>query len=419
MSPPQSAIPWLLEERKEHCRLNCKGKRGVSLVDVSFGSNGRTPYLEATEGGSTQRTKAELEAQIRRAAREWQETIDAVESPVILLGWTGIVQRLNRAALELLGGTFGDWIGRSLPVNGEEPWTSISTLLDQVKDSWRSAATQILDGQSRSWHAVANLTQTTKNSKPPRIVLSLRDVSEVVRLERSLRRSEKLSALGQLLGGVAHEARNPLFGISATLDALESAGEPTELIPVLRGEVRRLQRLMDDLLEYGKPSSGRRKTCLTEIIERAVASFRSAGGSRAVARIEVVAPRHLPRILVDPERLERVVLNLLSNAEIHSPPGGEIRIVCGVETAAGRAWLVCEVEDAGPGIREEDLEHIWEPFYSRRPGGTGLGLSIVQRIVEEHGGSVAAENRLRGGARMQLRFPTCCCLQSSGDDGGL
>lgn len=391
----------------------------LTVVEAISGSIRKLARPDRREDRRDRPSHADLEARIRRAATEWQETIDAVESPVILLGWTGIVQRLNRAALELLGGTFGDWIGRSLPVNGEEPWTSISTLLDQVKDSRRSAATQILDGKSRSWHVVANLTQTTKNSEPPRIVLSLRDVSEVVRLERSLRRSEKLSALGQLLGGVAHEARNPLFGISATLDALESAGEPTELIPVLRGEARRLQRLMDDLLEYGKPSSGRRKTCLTEIIERAVASFRSAGGSRAVARIEVVAPRHLPRILIDPERLERVFFNLLSNAESHSPPGGEIRIVCRVETAAGRVWLVCEVEDAGPGIREEDLERIWEPFYSRRPGGTGLGLSIVQRIVEEHGGSVAAENRLRGGARMQLRFPTCCCLQSTSDDGGL
>jgi len=390
----------------------------VSLVDLSFGCSGRTPYLEATESGATQRSAAELEAQIRRAAREWQETIDAIESPVILVGWTGIIQRLNRAALDLLGGAFADWIARSLPVNGEEPWTSISTLLEQVKETRRSAATQILDGKGRSWHVVANLTKTTKSATPPRIVLSLRDVTEVVRLERSLRRSEKFSALGQLLGGVAHEARNPLFGISATVDALEDAPDPAEFLPVLRGEVQRLQRLMDDLLEYGKPSSGRQRAGLTEIIDKAVASFRSARGTRAAARIEVVAPQHLPGLLLDPERVERVFFNLMNNAESHSPPDAEIRILCRVESTAEQGWVVCDIEDSGPGIREEDLERIWEPFYSRRPGGTGLGLSIVKRIVEEHGGSVAAQNRPRGGARMQLRFPTCCCLESSGEDGG-
>jgi signal transduction histidine kinase len=387
----------------------------LTVVDGISGSIRKLARSESSERRRDPPTQAELEARIRRAAREWQEAFDAIESPVLVLGWSGDIQRLNRAALNLLGGAFDDWIARSLPSADEQPWSSIAGLVDRVKETGESSAFQIVEEEGRSWHVVANLALSPGPLNPARIVLSLRDVSDLVRLERSLRRSEKFSALGQLLGGVAHEARNPLFGISATVDALEGSGNPTEFLPLLRREVQRLQRLMDDLLEYGKPSSGLRKARVAEVIERAVVSFRGLHGDRDGPPVAVDLPLNLPKIPMDPERLERVFLNLLSNARSHSPPAAEIRIRGRIETGGGRAWVVCEVEDSGPGFREEDLGRIWEPFYSRRPGGTGLGLSIVQRIVEEHGGSVAAENHSGGGARIRLRFPTRA-LDPSGEE---
>lgn len=222
------------------------------------------------------------------------------------------------------------------------------------------------------------------------------------------RRSTDLSELGHLLAGVAHEVRNPLFAISAMVDALEEARDTGELLRLLRGEVRRLALLMEDLLEYGKPVAGTRTDCLSTAIERALASFarESARGAETVETpIRVELPSSLPTMRMDPDRLERVFLNLLKNARDCSPPGAEILLRCRLETSQRRTWVRCDVEDSGPGFLQEDLDQIWDPFYSRRPGGTGLGLSIVQRIIEQHDGSVTAENLPQGGARIRLCLP--------------
>jgi len=98
-------------------------------------------------------------------------------------------------------------------------------------------------------------------------------------------------------------------------------------------------------------------------------------------------------------------VNLIENALQHSPAGGTVRLTAALVRSEGRIWVECVVEDSGPGIRAEDLPHVFEPFFTRRRGGTGLGLSIVERIVADHGGTLAAQNRPEGGARLTVRLP--------------
>ena len=112
----------------------------------------------------------------------------------------------------------------------------------------------------------------------------------------------------------------------------------------------------------------------------------------------------LPRLVLDRKRMIQVFQNLLANAIQHSPGGG--RVVFRAEPAAGDpAGLLFVVEDAGPGFPPDALDHIFEPFFTRRRGGTGLGLSIVQRIVDQHQGEIVAANRPEGGAVVTVRLP--------------
>jgi signal transduction histidine kinase len=108
---------------------------------------------------------------------------------------------------------------------------------------------------------------------------------------------------------------------------------------------------------------------------------------------------------MDRERLLQVFQNLIENAIQHSPPGGSVVIEAAEVCETGQSWISYEIKDSGEGLAQNDLPKIFDPFFTRRRGGTGLGLSIVQRIVEEHGGQIAAGNRSEGGAVLTVRFP--------------
>jgi ligand-binding sensor domain-containing protein/signal transduction histidine kinase len=229
-------------------------------------------------------------------------------------------------------------------------------------------------------------------------------------LKAALRRSEMMSAMGMLVAGVAHEVRNPLFGISATLDTFDArlgpaAEKVAPLIARMRLEVDRLANLMRDLLEYGKPidpalSSEQARSVVLEAVE----SSSTVAATSGVAIVEKVA-RDLPPVSMDRPRLVQVFENLIQNAVQHSPVGGVVEVGASVEGSEGRRRVVITVADSGRGFDVEDLPRVFEPFFSRRKGGTGLGLAIVQHIVEAHGGTVVAANRTSGGAVVAVALP--------------
>jgi signal transduction histidine kinase len=230
---------------------------------------------------------------------------------------------------------------------------------------------------------------------------------EVTQLEESLRRRERMAAMGSLVAGVAHEVRNPLFGISSTVDALEARVKPEGVahhLGMLRSQVERLGKLMDDLLEYGRPRALERRpeplAAMVDEASRACDFLARAAGSR----VELVARDDVPTLPVDRKRIVQVLQNVLENALRHAPADSAVTVELARLDGDGSLVRIA-VRDRGPGFAIPDLPHVFEPFFTRRQGGTGLGLSIVQQIVEQHGGRVEARNHPAGGAEVVILLP--------------
>lgn len=230
------------------------------------------------------------------------------------------------------------------------------------------------------------------------------------KLQAELRRSEAMAAMGTLMAGVAHEVRNPLFGISSTLDAMDAghsqwdAGDRYR--QVLRREVGRLNKLMTDLLEYGKPPANEfSEEPLRKVIAEAVRVCTPAAEAAGVTIVN--RGGDYPGVLhMNRDRLLQVFVNLIENAIQHAPDGSEVAVAAqAAPDRDGQPWVACSVADSGPGFAAEDLPRLFDPFFTRRSKGTGLGLAIVHRIVEEHQGTIEPGNRPEGGAIMTVGLP--------------
>lgn len=263
-------------------------------------------------------------------------------------------------------------------------------------------------------------SQITPPSAPElaRISVAINQLAETLRinlarqseLERDLRRNEKLSALGRLVAGVAHEVRNPLAAIKLKVQMARRAQSAPEKLDstfrVITEEVERLDALVRRLLEFGRTKPlAQSGLDLCELIQRRAALFNDVA-EKAQVKIEMLGPAEVLMIEGDAERLAQVFDNLIQNALDAMPTGGQLTIICETVAAAeGKALARISVEDTGSGIPAADSERVFEPFFTSRETGTGLGLAIAREIVEAHGGRINFVSREGRGAFFQIELP--------------
>ena len=384
-------------------------RRLISWVNRPvFDATGTLTYVLGTGTDVTERRR--LEADLRRAAFEWRETFDGLPLGVVVVDTCGRIVRANRTAVEHSGRTsWSDLIDAPLAGLGpDEPWAALGELAASVRAGGVPPAREVSDALTQVTWVVSARALAAEGDDTGRAVLNFQDVTETVRLKEQLRQSETMAEIGSIVAGVAHEVRNPLFSISATLDAFESRFGKAEgferYLTVLRGEIVRLTGLMRDLLDFGRPSRPDFSLCrMEEIAEAAVSACATLARRKTV---DLVWPRGpaVPPVLADRARVSQVLQNLIENAVHFSPQGGRVHVALQAKRDGEDEWVECSVRDSGPGFDPSDLPRLFEPFFTRRRGGTGLGLSIVKRIVYDHGGEVAAENHAEGGAVVRVRL---------------
>lgn len=239
----------------------------------------------------------------------------------------------------------------------------------------------------------------------------------ILEIEDQLRRADRLTAMGELSAGMAHEIRNPLGSIRGTAEILRDAFPPedrySEFTQILIDEVDRLNQVLEDFLRFAQPEKGEQPcfppdTVLQEVLQLTNQQSRKNG-------IEVrYQSQALPEVCGDSGQFKQVFLNLVLNALQAMNRGGRLEIV----TDQNGDQVEIFFKDNGCGIPKADLDRIFNPFYTTKDDGTGLGLAITHRIIHNHGGSISVKSVVGQGTEFALSLPLAEMTDSSGESDG-
>jgi two-component system, NtrC family, sensor histidine kinase HydH len=220
-----------------------------------------------------------------------------------------------------------------------------------------------------------------------------------------MKRAERLSALGQMSAGLAHEIRNPLASIEGAAAVVQrernSEERRREFLEIIQKESRRLNQLLTNFLHFARPSPPDLKMVEIDGLFDSVMILAQHAGDTRKWELKKEMPPGMPPLECDPEQIKQVLLNLVMNAFQASPQGGIVMLTARREGNR----VAIEVHDQGCGISEGSLDRIFDPFFTTKENGTGLGLSLAHQIVSQHGGSLTVARNSFEGATMRVLLP--------------
>ncbi|HEV8308283.1 MAG TPA: ATP-binding protein [Methylomirabilota bacterium] len=341
-----------------------------------------------------------------------RNVLESIPTGVLTLDSDGALTSLNSAAERLLGVRASMVVGRPL----EDALQHTTELAAWVRAAlsgrglFQESDLSVSGAESRRLTLRVSAAELRNESNRfDGLVVLLRDVTEVSRLELQLRRADKLAALGTLAAGVAHEVKNPLHALGLNLHLLvQELGAPQpskveleDYLGILRAEIERIHQIVENFLRFSKPSIPEVKPLdLNALVERVLSlvGFEAAGHR---VGIQTEFDPELDTIAGDEGQLAQVVLNLVINAMQAMPTGGNLTLT----TRRDNGWGELTVRDTGEGIPHDVVPQIFDPYFTTRQGGSGLGLAIAHRIVEGHNGTIDVESKAGLGTTMVVRLP--------------
>lgn len=322
---------------------------------------------------------------------------------VMAMDLSGQIQVFNRTAEQLFGSTAHTALGQDYTTVLGTALKPIQTALSQHAEvQGQLCQCQLADGRELNLAVSISLIRDSE-SRVETVVVVMQDLTEKMALEADLRRRDRLASMGALASGVAHEVRNPLNAIALIVQRLEREFLPTvkeedyrRLIGLVRGQIERVNRIVKDFLNLAKPAQLQPQIINLDALLEKIAQVMAPQAAIKKLRLEQkLGP--CGQIEADPDQLEQALLNLVKNA-IEATAEGTIYF----QGQALESGVEIIVEDTGPGIPREDLERIFDLYFTTKAEGTGLGLSIVQRIISQHGGYTEVKSELGRGTRFSI-----------------
>mgnify|MGYP000989550123 CR=1 FL=1 len=359
-------------------------------------------------GRELQETSASLASQRQVAADLLalnRDIVRSLSSGLVTVDLEGRVLTINQAAADMLGDGAASSPGK--PVVALLPGIE-ARLRDLPPGGVLRRSDLTLPGVEARVLGISVSPLRDDNDTVIGRVVNFQDLTELRTLEETMRRAERLATVGQLAAGVAHEIRNPLASISGSIELLGQAPRVSDddkaLMAIVVREIERLDRLINELLEYASP---RPRTLvhfdLLTVISEVVQVMRQ-DKSRGDVRLESELPDEPLWLTADPGQLRQVLWNLCRNAaEAASGASGGAAVT--VRARGDTIGATIEVEDNGPGIAAEHLPRIFDPFFTTKMRGTGLGLATSHAIVTEHGGTLDVRSEPGRGTRFVVRLP--------------
>jgi len=364
----------------------------LALVAVAFLADSLVVSLERSN-----RLTRERDVELGNLNLLNQEIIQQVDSGLLVL------DRQNRVVLS-------NPAGRRLA--GYESWQEVPVALDIVQPS---LATALRQGELHENHEISVtvdggerlslLIRLIALPQGPYRLLILRDATEL----REREREAQMAALGRLAANIAHEIRNPLSSVRHATDLLREyvQDEPgsLRLFHILERETLRIDRIIDSVLEMARPRPAHPEPIALPSWLPVLLEQLSADPRLAALRIELQPLDDGPVVYADPAHLRQIFANLLQNVAQHAGKGSAELPVEIRWRAPGNGLVEIDLRDHGPGIPEDSLERIFEPFFTSDARGTGLGLSMVRELLRLNHGTIEARNHREGGAEFHLELP--------------
>ena len=344
-----------------------------------------------------------------------ERIVESIGTGLVTTDLVGRVYAFNRSAEEITGIRSSAAIGQNIfDLFGDDIRNRVGHLLDpESRQEFEAVHFEWEFQRNDSTDSVAVMCSivplTGRSGQTNGLIMTFQDVTKMRRLEETVRRSDRLAAVGRMAAGLAHEIRNPLGSMSSALQFLqERAGEQTDetkLMDVVLRESDRMNTIITNFLAYARPTTNGSGTRRDEVdvstaLSDCLALIKHSPEVSADHEFDLELPTEPAAILADETQLKQVFWNLARNALQAMPDGGKLSVRL-AHTAGNRVLI--EFADTGTGMSEEMLEHVFEPFISGS-GGTGLGLSIVYKIVSDHGGTIDIQSTPGKGTTITMVF---------------
>jgi two-component system sensor histidine kinase PilS (NtrC family) len=352
-----------------------------------------------------------------------ERIIESIRSGLITTDLDGNIYTFNAAASEITGYKSEEMIGKSIASLFSNIESSMSMSLetsDTGEQPPRFEADLITpEGFAvRVGYGISPLF--SEEGETTGLIITFQDLTEIRTMEESVRRKDRLAAVGRVAAGLAHEIRNPLGAMRGAIQVLDSqtprGSSQASLMEIILRESDRLNKIITNFLTYARPRvSNFSEIDVREAIGDTVLLLKHSPDVKENHKLETILPRNPVMLSADPTQLKQIFWNLARNALFAMPDGGILKVET-EKIAFNRVRIV--FSDTGCGMSPGQVERLFEPFSDSTTGGTGLGLSIVYQIIRDHNGTINVRSRENEGTTITVELPTEFDKQADSDVEG-